>query len=92
MSKAEELATAIAQPSVDGDWYYVPTVTDLQKAAAHLRALEANRQMLVEALSRAKDDLEEWGGYVSDYFKYKHDFEDDLAAIDAALEQAKELT
>lgn len=72
MSKAEELAQHIERQA---DTLNV-------QAAAHLRALEANRQMLVEALRVAVR-------------QNSHDMlmtGEELRAAEAALEQAKELT
>ena len=37
------------------------------------------------ALRQAREDMEGWAAYVSDYFTEKHDLASDLAAIDAAL-------
>lgn len=97
MSKAEELANKADVFSYDIQAHHISdALADevsevLKEAAAHLRALEANRQMLVEALTQAIDDLQEWGCYVPDYFKEKHKFKDDVNAARAALEQAKDL-
>jgi hypothetical protein len=43
----------------------------------------------VEALEEARDDLIAWGAYASDYFKDKHDFDGDVARIDAAIATAR---
>ena len=37
------------------------------------------------ALREARENMEAWAAYASDYFKEKHDLEGDLAKIDAAL-------
>ena len=46
-------------------------------------------EKLVGALERAKSDMEGWAAYVDPFFKQKHDFAADIAAIDEALAQAK---
>lgn len=48
-------------------------------------ALRARVEELTAGLIDARESIEAWGAYVSDYFKEKHDFADDLARIDAAL-------
>lgn len=81
MSKAEELATLNANCAlawIEGSEPYKFRM----ETAAHLRALEANRQMLVGALRVAVR-------------QNSHDMlmtGDELRAAEAALEQAKELT
>jgi len=49
----------------------------------HKARLEIAR--LREALKRAREDMESWGEYASDFIREKWDLEGDLAAIDAAL-------
>ena len=51
-----------------------------------LSLLEEN-QRLREALNDAIDCVEAWGGYASDYFKDKHDFQGDLDRLRAALKE-----
>jgi predicted nucleic acid-binding Zn-ribbon protein len=46
---------------------------------ARVRALES-------ALRRAREDMEGWAEYASEYFREKHDLAGDLDAIDAALD------
>jgi uncharacterized protein YigA (DUF484 family) len=48
-------------------------------------AAEARVRVLTEALRRAREDMEGWAEYASEYFREKHDLAGDLAAIDAAL-------
>ena len=80
MRKAEELASTIAQaPDADG-WHYVPSVAELQEAAAHLRALDASHQRLKEALDQAKNFI------IDETDEFCPDF------ILEALEQAKVLS
>lgn len=108
MSKAEELAdklnslcvaefawphlndaaTELRRLSVESEMRRALAQDSMQK----LRALDASHQRLLGALEQAKNDLEEWGGYVPDYFKNKHNFDADLEAISAAIKQAKELS
>lgn len=44
----------------------------------------------VEALKQAREDIEHWAGYASDYFRNKHDVQADLDDVDAAIQQARE--
>jgi hypothetical protein len=44
-------------------------------------ALEFRCVLLTEALRRARDDMEGWGGYASPYFQEKWGLSDDLKAI-----------
>jgi len=48
-------------------------------------ALEFRCVLLTEALRRARDDMEGWGGYASPYFQEKWGLSDDLKAIDDVL-------
>jgi hypothetical protein len=45
---------------------------------------------LETALRVARENVVEWAGYASDYFREKHDLAGDLQAIDAALTSSKE--
>ena len=54
-------------------------------AAAELRRLYEHNQELLSALKKAADDLEYWGGYVSDYFQEKHAFWSDVEAAHDAI-------
>jgi hypothetical protein len=49
-------------------------------------AAEARVRELESALRRARDDMDGWAAYASEYFHEKHDLAGDLAAIDAALD------
>ena len=40
---------------------------------------------LEAALKEARENIEHWGAYVSEYFREKHGLQDDLNAIDAVL-------
>lgn len=42
-------------------------------------------ERLAEALREARDAIEDWAGYASDYFREKHDLAGDLAKVDALL-------
>lgn len=88
MSKAEELANKIAPPPDAEGWYYAPSISELMEAAAHLRALEANRQMLVEALNLMVRTHDEPAETLLQEAKEQQW----LAKARAALQQAKELT
>lgn len=52
---------------------------------AEITALRAEIERLRAALRRAREDLEAWSGYASEYFREKHDLNGDLAAIDTTL-------
>lgn len=45
---------------------------------------------LVEVLREARDAIEDWAGYVSEYFREKHDLDGDLAKIDILLREQEE--
>ena len=51
---------------------------------------EARAERLAEALREARDAIEDWAGYASDYFREKHDLAGDLAKIDALLRDQEE--
>jgi hypothetical protein len=51
--------------------------------------LERERDALRAALERAREDMEGWAAYADEYFRDKHNFAGDLAAIDKALEKSK---
>ena len=53
-------------------------------------ALAAENARLREALREARDAIEDWAGYASDYFREKHDLAGDLAKIDALLRDQEE--
>lgn len=42
-------------------------------------------EQLAEALREARDMVEDWAGYASEYFQNKHDLAGDLAKLDTAL-------
>jgi hypothetical protein len=44
---------------------------------------------LEAALREAREDLESWGAYASNYFQEKHDLQSDLARIDAVLNKGE---
>lgn len=50
-----------------------------------LALAEDDSRRLRDALRQAREDLESWGAYASDYFKEKWDLAGDLARIDAEL-------
>jgi chromosome segregation ATPase len=60
-------------------------------AAFDLQQLRSLAAELVEGLREARDDVEAWAGYATDYFKEKHDLAGDLARIDALLSRARAL-
>lgn len=53
-------------------------------------ALAAENARLREALREARDAIEDWAGYASDYFREKHDLAGDLAKVDALLRDQEE--
>jgi uncharacterized small protein (DUF1192 family) len=63
--------------------------TSFATAISSLRREKERADKLAEALREARDAIEDWAGYASDYFREKHDLAGDLAKIDAALEQEK---
>lgn len=89
MSKAEELASRIHPQT---DWYEFDHESWCQYAAAHLRALDASHQRLKEALEKARNGL---SGGLWDYGPGQDEHTQCNALIeelDAALEQAKDLS
>lgn len=76
--------------AVAGLWQIlgVDNQTAAMQAIENLRTLAAE---LVEGLREARDDVESWGAYASDYFTEKHDLAGDLARIDAILARARAL-
>ncbi len=50
-------------------------------------ALRAENERLRTALRDARECVQAWSGYASEYFREKHDLAGDLARIDAALEE-----
>jgi hypothetical protein len=56
-----------------------------ERAEADLAAARAEIGRLTKALRDARDMVQSWSGYASDYFKDKHDLAGDLAELDAAL-------
>lgn len=90
MSKAEELAKKITQYHRFGyeteDQAKLRRIEQHKEAAAHLRALEANRQMLVEALELCVEFINE-----AQILEAQWHWEP-VKQARTALEQAKELT
>ncbi len=95
MSKAEELAKKADVFSYDIQAHHISdALADevsevLKEAAAHLRALEANRQMLVEALKFYADPGDYKAPFTGGLGKLYFDCGENART---ALEQAKELT
>ena len=60
--------------------------------AAESQLAEARRDVgvLREALIEARDDLEAWGAYASDYFQQKHDLEGNISRINKVLQSTAE--
>jgi hypothetical protein len=69
-----------------GDVRALPTT---QQLVADIDQQRLRVSELENALTRARDDMEGWGGYASDYFQNKWGFADDLAAIDKVLGREK---
>ena len=57
----------------------------IRDAAATIERLQAENQALRAELRFARDEVDDWGAYASDYFKTKHDLAGTLARLDAAL-------
>lgn len=60
-----------------------------EEAADTITALRALNTELVEGLKEAREDVNSWASYASDYFKEKWDLEADLARIDALIAKAE---
>lgn len=60
-------------------------IYNVRGAIADMEKLTRKNADLIEALEEALSDLESWGSYVSDYFKEKHGFAEDLQAIRVIL-------
>jgi chromosome segregation ATPase len=58
---------------------------EVNERKERIAELEAQIAAKDAALRDARDSLTAWAAYASDYFKDKHDYEGDLARIDAAL-------
>lgn len=58
-----------------------------QYAGGSMILLEAADRIaeLEQCLKEARANMEDWGGYVPEYFQQKHGLAEDLAAIDRAL-------
>jgi hypothetical protein len=54
-------------------------------AADTIVSLRAENEALRAELRFARDEVEDWGGYASEYFRTKHDLAGTLARLDAAL-------
>lgn len=55
-----------------------------------IQQLSDRAERLAEALREARDMVEDWAGYASEYFQDKHDLQGDLAKLDAALRDQEE--
>jgi hypothetical protein len=64
-----------------------PGIYDPATDAANMRLIAAAPELLA-ALENARDSIESWGAYASEYFQCKHDLAGELAAIDAAIAKA----
>lgn len=53
--------------------------------------VEAIRDKALEALEEAKEDINHWGSYASEYFQEKHDLQGDLERIDRHIETIRSL-
>lgn len=58
----------------------------LKQRDDQITALRADNERLRAALRDARECVQAWSGYASEYFCEKHDLAGDLARIDAALE------
>ena len=61
----------------------------LMTPSSYIVAYADRVSKLESALRRARDDMEGWAAYASDYFREKWGLDEDLAAIDAALADAE---
>lgn len=55
-----------------------------------LAAARQREKLLVEKLVDARDAIESWGGYASDYFQQKHGLQQQLDGIDKFLQSLNE--
>ena len=56
-----------------------------ETAEAALSSYKEEVERLRRVLAEARDDMQAWQSYASDYFRDKHDADGDLAKIDQAL-------
>jgi len=83
-------------PNIDLDGYGYVLPDDWAERIVAIEAeaaatAQAQAAMLREALKVAREAVESWAGYASDYFREKWDFDGDLAAIDAALSDSADV-
>lgn len=74
------------------DWsLLVATREALAEHRQIIAALQARVKVLEDALKVAADDIQEWGGYASDYFQKKWNLKADVDAARAALKEGGKL-
>jgi len=62
---------------------------DCNNTALERNTLRAQLELAQAALRDAREMVEDWGAYASDYFRGKHDLAGDLAKLDAAIDAAR---
>jgi len=63
---------------------------EVERVTCELMDAITRADKLEEALREARDAIEDWAGYASDYFREKHDLAGDLAKVDALLRDQEE--
>ena len=63
---------------------------DKREMEATIAELEARCAKLQKGYAECIDDLQDWGGYASDYFAQKYDFDSTIAAHKKALAEGGE--
>ena len=81
-------AISYAKIAIDDDGGFINTIVKNAYLAGCTRGREGAKG-LVEALEEARELVESWGAYASQYFQEKHDLAGDLIRLDAALASAK---
>lgn len=59
-------------------------------AAREIERMRRRAEQLEDALREAREMVEDWAGYASEYFQAKHDLQGDLAKLDAVLREQEE--
>ena len=75
---------------LNDDWCVPNRDLPMAEAWDIIRSLLDTAYAYRDALKRARQDMEDWAAYATDYFKEKWDLAADLAAIDAVLNDGSE--
>jgi hypothetical protein len=82
----QAVATPAAEESIeDVKQAYALLFKENATLRARVEGLEKLVSDLKWTLTNARDDMEDWGSYASDYFREKYNLAGDLAAITEAL-------